>query len=104
MGYARWENFLTATRRATEAFESEIAFAQNYFAAQTRKQELIEERMRLQARLAARDRLRESEKTFSSTSTNVASTTPVLDAFALKRKNRFFQANKGRAAAGGWAC
>ena len=39
-----------------------IAFAQGYFAIQTRKQELIEERMRLQARLEVRDRLRESEK------------------------------------------
>lgn len=42
-----------------------IAFAQSYFAIQTRKQELIEERMRLQARLEVRDRLRESEKTLS---------------------------------------
>ena len=43
----------------------EIAFAQSYFAVQTRKQELIEERMRLQARLEARDRLKESEKALS---------------------------------------
>ncbi len=42
-----------------------IAFAQSYFAIQTRKQELIEDRMRLQARLNARERLRESEKTLS---------------------------------------
>lgn len=42
-----------------------IAFAQSYFALQTRKQELIEDRMRLQARLDARERLRESEKTLS---------------------------------------
>jgi len=42
-----------------------IAFAQSYFAIQTRKQELIEDRMRLQVRLDARDRLRESEKTLS---------------------------------------
>jgi DNA-damage-inducible protein D len=42
-----------------------IAFAQSYFATQTRKQELIEDRMRLQARLDARGRLRESEKTLS---------------------------------------
>jgi DNA-damage-inducible protein D len=42
-----------------------IAFAQSYFATQTRKQELIEDRMRLQARLEARDRLRESEKALS---------------------------------------
>ena len=43
----------------------EIAFAQSYFAVQTRKQELIEDRMRLHARLEARDRLRESEKALS---------------------------------------
>ncbi len=42
-----------------------IAFAQSYFAVQTRRQELIEDRMRLQARLDARERLRESEKTLS---------------------------------------
>jgi DNA-damage-inducible protein D len=45
--------------------KSEIAFAQSYFAIQTRKQELIEDRMRLQARLEARDRLKESEKALS---------------------------------------
>jgi DNA-damage-inducible protein D len=43
----------------------EIAFAQSYFAVQTRKQELIEDRMRLQTRLEARDRLKESEKALS---------------------------------------
>ena len=42
-----------------------IAFAQSYFAIQTRKQELIEDRMRLQTRLDARDRMRESEKMLS---------------------------------------
>lgn len=42
-----------------------IAFAQSYFALQTRKQELIQDRMDLQARLEARERLRESEKTLS---------------------------------------
>jgi DNA-damage-inducible protein D len=42
-----------------------IAFAQSYFAVQTRKQELIEDRMRLQARMDARERLRESEKALS---------------------------------------
>lgn len=42
-----------------------IAFAQSYFALQTRKQELIEERLRLQARLDARNRLRDSEKVLS---------------------------------------
>ena len=42
-----------------------IAFAQSYFALQTRKQELIEERMQLQSRMEARGRLRESEKELS---------------------------------------
>jgi DNA-damage-inducible protein D len=42
-----------------------IAFAQSYFAVQTRKQELIEDRMHLQTRLEARDRLRESGKALS---------------------------------------
>lgn len=36
-------------------------FAQSYFAVQTRKQELIEERLRLQERLQARQKLTESE-------------------------------------------
>ncbi len=42
-----------------------IAFAQGYFATQTRKQELIEERIALIERTEARGRLRESEKRLS---------------------------------------
>ena len=42
-----------------------IAFAQTYFAIQTRKQELIEERLRLQERLQARQKLTESETELS---------------------------------------
>lgn len=45
--------------------KEEIAFAQSYFAVQTRKQELIEERISLIERTAARERLRESEKRLS---------------------------------------
>lgn len=113
LGYARWENFLTAIKRAIESCETSgynpddhfrgvtkmvrlgsdaerhipdfiltryacyliaqngdprkepIAFAQSYFAIQTRKQEMIEERMRLRERLGARERLKESEKELS---------------------------------------
>ncbi|WP_422413510.1 MULTISPECIES: DNA damage-inducible protein D [unclassified Endozoicomonas] len=42
-----------------------IAFAQTYFALQTRKQEVLEERLRLQDRLDARQKLRESETELS---------------------------------------
>ena len=45
--------------------KSSIAFAQTYFALQTRKQELIEEHMRLQQRRDARERLKESENALS---------------------------------------
>ncbi len=43
--------------------KAEIAFAQSYFAVQTRKQELIEERIAYIERTEARGRLRESEET-----------------------------------------
>lgn len=45
--------------------KEEIAFAQSYFALQTRKQEFIEERISLIERTEARGRLRESEKRLS---------------------------------------
>lgn len=45
--------------------KNEIAFAQSYFAVQTRKQEIIEDRIRLIERLNAREKLKESEKRLS---------------------------------------
>ena len=45
--------------------KEEIAFAQSYFAVQTRKIELIEERLQQIARLDSRERLRASEKQLS---------------------------------------
>lgn len=45
--------------------KEEIAFAQSYFAVQTRKAELIEEHLNYIARLESRDRLRASEKQLS---------------------------------------
>ena len=45
--------------------KEEIAFAQSYFAIQTRKQELIEERIALNERFDARDKLAKSETELS---------------------------------------
>jgi DNA-damage-inducible protein D len=45
--------------------KDEIAFAQTYFAVQTRKQEIIEEHIELQERLKARQKLTESETELS---------------------------------------
>lgn len=48
-----------------DAAKSEIAFAQTYFAVQTRKQEIIEKRLLDVARVAAREKLSQSEKKLS---------------------------------------
>lgn len=45
--------------------KSEIAFAQTYFAVQTRKQEIIEQRLAEVERLQAREKLSQSEKQLS---------------------------------------
>jgi len=45
--------------------KEEVAFAQCYFAVQTRKMELIEDRIALISRMEAREKLRESEKQLS---------------------------------------
>ena len=45
--------------------KEEIAFAQSYFAIQTRKIELIEERLNLKSRVENRDKLRAAEKQLS---------------------------------------
>lgn len=48
-----------------DTWKEEITFVQSYFALQTRKQEIIEDRMNLLVRIEARDRLKESEKQLS---------------------------------------
>lgn len=48
-----------------DSSKNEIAFAQTYFAVQTRKQEIIEQRLLNVARVAAREKLSKSEKKLS---------------------------------------
>lgn len=48
-----------------DSSKSEIAFAQTYYAVQTRKQEIIEQRLLDISRVAARDKLSKSEKKLS---------------------------------------
>ena len=66
--------------------KEEIAFAQSYFAVQTRKAELIEERLNLLSRLETRDKLRAAEKKNNCRKIymNAVWTIKVLDEYAPK--------------------
>ena len=64
--------------------KEEIAFAQSYFALQTRKTELIEERLQHIARLDTRERLRSSEKQLSRNISNEALTRKVLHEYVRR--------------------
>ena len=59
----RYASYLIAMNGDTS--KNEVAFAQSYFAVQTRKQEIIEERLKLMHRLQLREQLRDAEKQLS---------------------------------------
>ena len=72
MGYTQWRNFRNGIDKAQEACKNagqnvtdHLAFAQTYFAVQTRRAELVEQRLLEWERVKARTKLQETERILS---------------------------------------